>query len=239
MEIIGPRGKFVDQPGSGSRTATTIGPLRMAQDFLGNRLRRTILPPTILGQSADTGDSLLLLTDNGLNTFITTGSANISAQEDSVGFMFGTALDVPTEDYIRGLFQDGKERTLIGKDQTRLGDRLFILSEGINYFVGDEVIANIHEAAFLGQVIEILDTPEDVARVRVDPPEYLDMDIDDFVNVPFDDSVQIVDMPFRHMVLRGPGLDIKQIDSCYNVVDVVPEPAPETFGRNWINLLLE
>lgn len=205
MKTLGPFGKVVDFPSPSIRSVATIGAFRSAKDIIEPRLRRAILPP-IVGQKALTGDSLLLLTDGGQVTFITTGSANISAQEDSVGFMFGTTLRAPSKGSTRGLFQDGKERTLIVKDQTRLGSRLFVLAKGINLFFDDEVIVDIHTAARQrGVITEILASPPDTALVRLDKTN------------------QIVKMPFRHMVLTGPGLDVLQKNSFYNVRDVLAE----------------
>lgn len=206
MEIIRNPGKSggKDFSSPGVSSAFTLAQLRISQDIIQPRLRQQVLPPIHIGRPIQTGDALLLLTDGGKINFITTGSANNSAQEDSVGFLFGTALRAPSPKSVRGLFQDDEVRTFTDFDRVTVNNRLVLLDKGMNFFFKDKVIVDIHTTdRKTGVIEEILSSPPDTARVRLDS------------------TGEIVPMPFRHMVLTGPGLEVPQFDSDYNVIDVV------------------
>lgn len=202
MEILEPRGKVVDYPAPGARTAFSLAAYRISQDIIQPRLRVHILPPTIVGTSVPTGSALLWLTD-----------------DDRVGFMFGTALTPPSPGATLGLFQDGRERTFTKESQFKLTSQLFNVGV-LNYFVGDQVITNIHNSNRANGVIEeILTDPADSARVRV--------------------GGQLILQPFSHMVLIGPNLTVPDRECFYNIPidrlsDWLDMELPE-----WLDLELE
>ncbi|MBD3216416.1 MAG: hypothetical protein GF311_27635, partial [Candidatus Lokiarchaeota archaeon] len=181
MKILQPRGKVVDYPAPGARTAFSLAAYRISRDLIQPRLRENILPPTIVGTSVPTGSALLWLTN-----------------DDRVGFMFGTALTPPSPESTRALFQDGQERIFTKEAQFKLTTQLFNVGV-INYFKGDEVIARIHSERTSGEIVEILDSPADSARVRLL-------------------NGQEILQPFSHMVLTGPNLTIPDFQCFYNVV---------------------
>lgn len=180
MRVYDPRGKVVDNPAPSIRSGATLAAYRIARDIIQPRLRVTILPPTIAGSRFPTGSALLWLTD-----------------DDTVGFMFGTALSPRSKGEIRGLFQDGLEYSFTLEEQFRLSEQLFNVGT-LNYFSGDLVVVRIHtDQRVSGTVTEILKQPEDTARVKLDTGES-------------------ILSPFSHMVLIGPDLTIPQIQSFYN-----------------------
>jgi hypothetical protein len=162
-------------------TVATIAGLRNSSGLIQPRLRRSVFPPILLGTAVPAGDALLWLTDT-----------------DDLGFKFGTALTMPSPGSVRGLFQDGQERTFSQERRIRLDNQLFVLPEGINYFVGDEVLVNIHddEGRQPGVVLEVIGG---TAKVRLD------------------DTNEEIFNSLRHIVLTGPGLDVPQVESVYNV----------------------
>ncbi len=137
--------------------------------------------------------------------------------------MFGTALRAPSPTSIRGLFQDDEERTFTDFDRVTVNNRLILLDKGINFFFKDKVIVDIHLAdRKTGVIEEILPSPPDTARVKLDS------------------TGQIVPMPFRHMVLTGPGLEVSQIESIYNVRSAFgPGPWRDLPFDRWLDLTLD
>jgi hypothetical protein len=185
-------GKIVAQPGSGSRLAASLATYKLANDILQPRLRGPVAPPVVIGSPDNIGNPVVWLIG-----------------DDVVGFMHGTILQSPPGE-ILVLCQDGQERTfntehkLFPDDIPQAGSLdariiLNIADPGINYFRGDAVFVNIHsQNRQTAVVLEVLPTPPDTARVRLDTTG--------------DETL----MPFSHMVLRGAGLGIPKFDSVYN-----------------------
>jgi hypothetical protein len=187
-------GKIVPQPGQGSRLGASLAAFKLANDVMEPRLRGPVAPPVVLGTPDKIGDPVVWLIG-----------------DDVVGFMHGTILASP-EGKVRALFQDGLEREfnvddreLFPDDIPQDGDLdariiLNVASPGINYFFGDPVLVNIHDANRQSAVVMgILDTP-DTARVKLDS------------------NGAEVGMPFSHMVLQGAGLSIPEVEANHNAV---------------------
>jgi hypothetical protein len=153
MDISHPRGKVVDFPSPSIRSSATLAAYRISQDLLRPRLRRDILPPTIIGSPPDAGDSLLWLTNN-----------------DRVGFMLGVALSADSG-YVRGFFQDGEVLLFSDKERSRIQNHLFVLPEGINFFRGDRVYVEVHTSTELGTINHILSYTRDTAEIQLDSGE--------------------------------------------------------------------
>jgi hypothetical protein len=183
-------------------TIHSIAALRFSADLIEPRLRGRILPPILIGDVVPAGDALLWLTDT-----------------NKLGFRFGTALAMPSVGSVRGLFQDSLERTFSQEHRIRLDNQLFVFKEGINYFVGDEVLVRIHRVNGRqpGVVTEILDSPPDTVRVQLN------------------DGSGTVDSSIRHIVLTGPGLEIPEVQANHNTSPGFSpgDLPPEVVEPNW------
>ena len=200
--IINNAGNPVDFSSPGIVTVATIASLRISADLIEPRLKSGVLPPILIGDVVPAGDTLLWLTDT-----------------NKLGFRFGTSLAMPSVESIRGLFQDNLERTFSQEHRFGLDNQLFVFKEGINYFVGDEVLVRIHavDGRQPGVVTEILDSPPDTVRVALN------------------DGSGTVDSSIRHIVLTGPGLEIPEVEANHNVfpgADPGVDP-PEVIDPSW------